>query len=132
MNIPEDLRYTSDHEWVRQDGLRMTVGITDFAQSALGDIVFIERPANDHDVIASESCGEIESTKSVSDLYAPLSGKVIATNKALDEHPEVVNADPYGDGWICIIEVIDEAAYEALLTPAAYTQLVAEAETEER
>ena len=84
MNIPEDLRYTRDHEWVRRDGERMTVGITDFAQSALGDIVFIERPSKDQAVTAAESCGEIESTKSVSDLYAPLTGTVVETNAALD------------------------------------------------
>lgn len=128
MNIPEDLRYTNDHEWVRRDGDRVTVGITDFAQSALGDIVFIERPIQDQNVTAGESCGEIESTKSVSDLYAPVSGKVIATNRDLDEHPEIINADPYGEGWICIIEAEDSAAFDALLSPEAYARLVTEAE----
>jgi len=129
MNIPEDLRYTSDHEWVRRDGARMTVGITDFAQSALGDIVFVERPIHAQAVTASESCGEIESTKSVSDLYAPLSGRVVDTNAALDEHPEIVNSDPYGDGWICVIEAADESAYDALLAPEAYALLVAQEES---
>src|ERR1700722_9097726 len=98
MSVPDDLRYTTDHEWVRREGDRFTIGITAFAQEALGDIVFVERPKID-DVVGGDVFGEIESTKSVSELYAPLSGKVVVTNEQVAEHPEVVNADPYGDGW---------------------------------
>jgi glycine cleavage system H protein len=124
MNVPGDLRYTTDHEWVRRDGDRFTIGITAFAQEALGDIVFVERPKAD-DVDAGDVCGEIESTKSVSELYAPISGKVVATNEQVDEHPEVVNADPYGEGWIAVIESEDVGTFEALLSPAQYEEIIA-------
>jgi glycine cleavage system H protein len=124
MNVPGDLRYTTDHEWVRRDGDRFTIGITAFAQEALGDIVFVERPKAD-DVVAGDVCGEIESTKSVSELYAPISGKVVATNEQVDEHPEVVNADPYGEGWLAVIESEDLGTFEALLSPAQYEEIIA-------
>jgi len=124
MNVPGDLRYTTDHEWVRRDGDRFTIGITAFAQEALGDIVFVERPKAD-DVVAGDVCGEIESTKSVSELYAPISGKVVATNEQVDEHPEVVNADPYGEGWIAVIESEDVGTFEALLSPGQYEEIIA-------
>jgi glycine cleavage system H protein len=124
MNVPGDLRYTSDHEWVRRDGDRFTIGITAFAQEALGDIVFVERPKADV-VAAGDVCGEIESTKSVSELYAPISGKVVATNEQVDEHPEVVNADPYGGGWIAVIESEDLAGFEGLLSPEQYEEIIA-------
>jgi glycine cleavage system H protein len=124
MNVPGDLRYTTDHEWVRRDGDRFTIGITAFAQEALGDIVFVERPKAD-EVAAGDVCGEIESTKSVSELYAPLSGKVVASNEQVDEHPEVVNADPYGEGWIAVIESEDLGGFEALLSPAQYEEIIA-------
>jgi glycine cleavage system H protein len=124
MNVPDDLRYTTDHEWVRREGDRFTIGITAFAQEALGDIVFVERPKID-DVVGGDVFGEIESTKSVSELYAPLSGKVVVTNEQVAEHPEVVNADPYGDGWIAVIESEDDAGFEALLSPAQYEEIIA-------
>jgi glycine cleavage system H protein len=124
MNVPDDLRYTTDHEWVRREGDRFTIGITAFAQEALGDIVFVERPKIE-DVTAGDVFGEIESTKSVSELYAPISGKVVVANEQVDEHPEVVNADPYGDGWIAVIESEDVSGFEALLSPAQYEEIIA-------
>jgi glycine cleavage system H protein len=126
MNVPGDLRYTTDHEWVRREGDRFTIGITAFAQEALGDIVFVELPKFD-EVAAGDVVGEIESTKSVSELYAPISGKVIATNEEVDEHPETVNADPYGDGWIAVIESADVGTFDALLSPAQYEEIIAAA-----
>jgi glycine cleavage system H protein len=124
MNVPDDLRYTTDHEWVRREGDRFTIGITAFAQEALGDVVFVERPKPE-DVIAGDVFGEIESTKSVSEIYAPISGKVIATNEQVDEHPEVVNADPYGNGWIAVIESEDLGGFDALLSAAQYEEIIA-------
>jgi glycine cleavage system H protein len=124
MNVPGDLRYTNDHEWVRRDGDRFTIGITAFAQEALGDIVFVERPKGEV-VVAGDICGEIESTKSVSELYAPISGEVVATNEHVDEHPEVLNADPYGAGWIAVIESEDLKGFEALLSPEQYAEIIA-------
>jgi glycine cleavage system H protein len=107
--IPEDLQYTKDHEWVRDEGDTVRVGVTDYAQDALGDIVFVTLPDNGTQVTAGETCGEVESTKSVSDLYAPVTGTVVERNDALDSAPELVNSDPYGDGWMLIIR-IDESA----------------------
>jgi len=124
MNVPEDLRYTTDHEWVRREGDRFTIGITAFAQEALGDIVFVERPKIE-DVTAGDVFGEIESTKSVSELYAPISGKVVVANEQVEEHPEVVNADPYGRGWIAVIESEDVSDFEALLSPVQYEEIIA-------
>ena len=126
MSFPDDLRYSTDHEWVRREGDKFTVGITSFAQEALGDIVFVERPKTEQ-VAAGDVFGEIESTKSVSELYAPISGKVVVTNEQLDEHPEVLNADPYGDGWIAVIESEDVGAYDALLSPAQYEEIISAA-----
>jgi len=105
MNIPEDLRYSSDHEWVRLEGTRVRVGITDYAQDALGDVVFVDLPAVGAEVSVGGSLGEVESTKSVSEVYAPVAGVVVAVNPELSGAPEQLNADPYGDGWICEIEV---------------------------
>jgi glycine cleavage system H protein len=105
---PADLRYTSEHEWVRAMGDRARVGITAYAQDALGDIVYVTLPEEGTDVTAGETCGEVESTKSVSDLYAPVSGRVLARNEALDATPELVNGDPYGEGWM--FEVTLESA----------------------
>jgi glycine cleavage system H protein len=124
MNVPDDLRYTTDHEWVRREGDRFTIGITAFAQEALGDIVFVERPKIE-EVTAGDVFGEIESTKSVSELYAPISGKVVVANEQVEEHPEVVNADPYGDGWIAVIESEDASGFDALLSPAQYEEIIA-------
>ncbi|MGY2062245.1 glycine cleavage system protein GcvH, partial [Nocardia gipuzkoensis] len=110
-SIPEDLRYTEQHEWVRRiDPTRVRVGITDYAQSQLGDVVFVQLPAVDADVKAEEGIAEVESTKSVSDIYAPLSAKVVAVNDLLDSEPETLNTDPYGDGWMFELQVDDAAA----------------------
>ncbi|WBB80790.1 glycine cleavage system protein GcvH [Micromonospora sp. WMMD882] len=119
--IPEDLRYTAEHEWVAGDGDGpVRVGITHFAQDALGDIVYVQLPDEGAVVAAGESFGEIESTKSVSEIYAPLSGTVSARNEALADTPEVINTDPYGDGWLVEIRPDDPAAVAGLLTAAAY------------
>ncbi len=118
--IPEDLRYTTDHEWVRTEGDTLRVGVTDYAQDALGDIVFVTLPESGSQVKAGDTCGEVESTKSVSDLYAPVSGTVVERNEALDTSPELVNSDPYGDGWMLTIRPDDAAAADALLDAAAY------------
>ena len=121
--IPEDLQYTKDHEWVRAEGETVRVGVTDFAQDALGDIVFVTLPEVGSHVTAGEPCGEVESTKSVSDVYAPVSGTVVERNEALDSAPEVINSDPYGDGWMMTIrpdqpggdDLLDAAGYQAAL-----------------
>jgi glycine cleavage system H protein len=118
--IPEDLKYTKDHEWVRDEGGTVRVGVTDYAQEALGDIVFVTLPETGTQVTAGQACGEIESTKSVSDVYAPVSGTVVERNEALDASPELVNSDPYGDGWMMAIRVDDGATAEGLLDAAAY------------
>jgi glycine cleavage system H protein len=117
---PEDLRYTSDHEWVRTEGDLVRVGVTDYAQEALGDIVFVTLPEVGAQVTAGETCGEVESTKSVSDLFAPVSGTVAERNEALDGSPELVNSDPYGDGWMMTIRPDDAGAVDSLLDAATY------------
>ena len=121
--IPTDLHYTKDHEWVRPDdgGEVVRVGVTDYAQEALGDIVFVTLPAEGAHVGAGESCGEIESTKSVSEIYAPVSGTVVARNEALDASPELVNSDPYGEGWMFSVRPDDATEIDSLLDAAAYT-----------
>jgi glycine cleavage system H protein len=124
MNIPDDLRYSAEHEWVRVDANLATVGITDFAQDSLGDVVFVQLPEVGTDVIAGASVSEIESTKSVSDIYAPVSGVVTAVNEALADTPELVNQDPYGQGWIMTIELSEPAEVDALLDAGAYRALV--------
>ncbi len=123
MNVPEDLRYSSDHEWARTDAGRLRVGITDYAQDALGDVVFVDLPTPGTTVEAGGLVGEVESTKSVSEIYAPVAGEVVAVNDALSEAPEQLNADPYGEGWICEIAPSDPSAVDALLDAAAYRQL---------
>jgi glycine cleavage system H protein len=124
MNIPEDLRYSAEHEWVRLTGTVARIGITDFAQDSLGDVVFVQLPDVGLDVVAGASVSEIESTKSVSDVYVPLTGVVSAQNDALADQPELVNSDPYGDGWMFEIEVSDATEVEALLDAAAYRLLI--------
>lgn len=124
--LPADLRYTEEHEWVRPDGDRCTVGITSYAQDALGDVVFVDLPDAGASVQAGEPFGEVESTKSVSDLYAPVSGTVVQRNEALEAEPEKVNQDPYGEGWMVVIEVADPDVLDRLLTPDAYAQLIAQ------
>lgn len=123
MNIPADLRYTKDHEWVSFTGTIARVGITDYAQDALGDIVFIQLPEVGATVVTDDGLGEIESTKSVNDVYAPVSGRVVKVNSALVDAPELLNSDPYGDGWICEIEV-ENPAEEGLLSAGDYASLV--------
>jgi glycine cleavage system H protein len=118
--IPEDLRYTTDHEWVRSEGETVRVGVTDYAQEALGDIVFVTLPEAGTQVTAGDTCGEVESTYSVSDIYAPLSGTVVERNEALDASPELVNSDPYGDGWMLTIRPDDTGAADTLLDAATY------------
>ncbi len=120
MNVPDDLRYTSDHEWARPDGGAVTVGLTDFAQDALGDIVFVELPAVGATVTKGGPLGEVESTKSVSQVYAPVSGTVTKVNESLRDSPENVNTDPYGQGWICVIEAPDASDLDTLLDAGAY------------
>lgn len=126
MNIPDDLQYTADHEWVRIDGDHARVGITDYAQDALGDVVFVEVPAVGASVVLGGSIGEVESTKSVSDIYAPLTGTVIEVNEALDASPGKLNDDPYGDGWLCVIAISDESQLGGLLSASAYRELTGE------
>ena len=124
MNVPGELRYSSDHEWVRVDGLRATIGITDYAQDALGDVVFVQLPAVGAKVGAGASFSEVESTKSVSDVYAPVSGTVVEVNEALAGTPELLNSDPYGAGWVCVIEMADAAEVSALMDAAGYQGLI--------
>jgi glycine cleavage system H protein len=124
---PEDLRYTDQHEWARADGGRVTVGITDYAQDALGDVVYVDLPATGTKVEAGQPFGEVESTKSVSDLYAPVSGTIVERNEGLESSPELVNADPYGDGWMVVIEADDPSAVDELLDADAYAKLVEQA-----
>ena len=124
--VPGDLRYTKDHEWVRVDGDEAVVGITQFAADQLGDIVFVELPAVGKALDAHATFGVVESVKAVSDLFAPVAGEVTGTNDALGGAPELVNSDPYGEGWMLRIRLADAGAVEALLDAAAYEQLVAE------
>jgi len=121
---PEELRYTEEHEWARVDGRRLTVGITDYAQDALGDVVYIDLPANGTRVEQGQPFGEVESTKSVSDLYAPVSGTIVERNEALESQPELVNSDPYGQGWMVVIEADEGADTGALLSAADYDKLI--------
>ena len=125
MNVPDDLRYTSDHEWTRRDGSRITVGITDYAQDALGDVVFVQLPEPGTRVEAGASFSEVESTKSVSDIYAPVSGTVVEVNNELTDAPQRLNEDPYGDGWICVIEADAPADLDGLLDAEGYRKLIA-------
>ncbi len=126
MEFPEQLRYTKEHEWVAADGARGRVGITDFAQDALGDVVFVQLPDVGANVSAMSSIAEVESTKSVSDIYAPVSGTVAEVNAGLESTPEQLNQDPYGDGWIFVIEMSDASQVDSLLDAAAYRRLVEE------
>ncbi len=124
MNIPANLLYTKDHEWIKIEGTTGTIGITDFAQGELGDIVYIDINPDLSEITEGHSFGTIEAVKTVSDLYAPIDGKVIELNKNLNDNPQLVNSDPYGDGWIIKIEVLNSAQLNDLLSPEAYqTQL---------
>ncbi|MBD29457.1 MAG: glycine cleavage system protein H [Acidimicrobiaceae bacterium] len=124
MNIPENLRYTVDHEWVLIDDGKAKVGITDYAQDALGDVVFVDIPELGKKVTVGETVTEVESTKSVSDIYAPLEGEIVEINQELDDSPELLNGDPYGEGWIFILQLSETASTESLLSPNEYRELV--------
>ena len=124
MDFPDDIRYSAEHEWVRVDGGRARVGITDYAQDALGDVVFVQLPETGTTVAANARCCEVESTKSVSDIYAPVGGTVVEVNDALNDAPERINEQPYGDGWIFVIEMSDASEIEKLMDAAAYRRLV--------
>jgi glycine cleavage system H protein len=123
MRFPEDLRYSKSHEWIRADG---TVGLSDFAQDSLGDVVHVELPEVGADFAAGDSAAEVESVKAVSDVYAPVAGKVVAVNEDLDGNEENVNKDPYGEGWLYRLEVADAAELDGLMDAAAYGRFVAE------
>ena len=124
MEFPEDLKYTKEHEWARAEGDgRIRVGITDYAQDALGDVVFVQLPEPGASLEAGGALGEVESTKSVSDIYAPVSGVVVEVNAELGDAPQRLNEDPYGEGWICVIEPADAASLEALLDAEGYRRL---------
>lgn len=124
MDIPEDLRYATDHEWARTEDGRVRIGITDYAQDALGDVVFVELPEVGTEAEKGVPLGEVESTKSVSELYAPISGTIVDVNQDLAEHPERLNEDPYGDGWICVIEPSDAGQLSELLDANGYRALI--------
>ena len=124
MNIPEELRYTEEHEWVKLDGNVATVGITDFAQSELGDIVYLEIDTLDSEIDSNDVFGTVEAVKTVSDLFMPVNGKVIEVNSSLEDNPEVVNDDPYGDGWIIKIEVPNPSDIDALMSSEEYKNLI--------
>jgi glycine cleavage system H protein len=123
MQVPEDLRYSAEHEWVRLEGDVATIGITDFAQDSLGDVVYVQLPDVGTDVVAGAGISEIESTKSVSEIYAPVSGAVAAVNEALESEPELVNRDAYGAGWIMTITLSDPTELDGLLDAAGYRAL---------
>ncbi|RPI23409.1 MAG: glycine cleavage system protein GcvH [Actinobacteria bacterium] len=124
MNVPEDRRYTEEHEWALAEDGRVRIGITDYAQEQLGEVVFVTLPKVDRRVQAGETVAEVDSTKSVAEVYAPLSGRVVAANGALAGAPELVNRDPYGEGWFILLEADDPSALDGLLDAAAYRALV--------
>ena len=126
MNVPDDLRYTADHEWARLEDGRIRIGITDYAQDALGDVVFVELPTPGTKVDSGQSFSEVESTKSVSDIYAPVAGVVAEVNTELADAPQRLNEDPYGEGWICVIEPTDIASVDSLLDAEAYRKLISD------
>lgn len=123
MDVPEDLRYTDEHEWARRENGLVRVGITDYAQDALGDVVFVELPEPGRELEQGEAFAEVESTKSVAEVYAPVTGRVAEVNEELIERPELVNQDPYGEGWFVVIEASDPGQLDELLDAAAYRQL---------
>ena len=124
MNIPEELKYTKDHEWVRIEGDEAVIGITDFAQSELGDIVFVEVETEGESIESEEIFGSVEAVKTVSDLYMPLSGEVLSFNSELEDAPEVVNSDPYGEGWMIRVKISDKSEVDTLLSAEQYKDLI--------
>ena len=124
--VPAELKYTKEHEWIQEiSPTKFRIGITDYAQSSLGDIVYIQLPKNGSSVNANSICGEVESTKSVSEIYAPITGKVVLVNEKLENNPEIINADPYGAGWIAEIEISTDSLKEVLLSAQEYQSLTA-------
>ena len=121
--IPDDLYYSEEHEWVRVDGEIAIIGITDFAQEQLGDIVYVQLPAVGESITAGSTVGELESTKSVSDVFAPIDGEIVGRNDSLDSNPEVINSDPYGEGWLLKVRVADPDVTASLLTPEQYASM---------
>lgn len=130
MSVPKDLKYTEEHEWVRFEEDRAVIGITDYAQEALGEIVFVELPVEGAELVQGDSFGAVESTKAVSELFAPVSGEIAEVNDLLVDSPELVNADPYGDGWIVKIHTdeLDQSEVDALLDPSGYEELIEDEE----
>lgn len=126
MNFPKDLKYTKDHEWVKIEGNTGTIGITDFAQKELGDIVYIEVESEGYEIDQNESFGTVEAVKTVSDLFMPISGKILEFNEDLEGSPEIANSDPYGNGWIIKIEIKDETQLEGLMSAEDYKELIGE------
>jgi glycine cleavage system H protein len=126
VDIPDQLRYVENHEWAKLDGNNVRVGITDYAQDALGDIVYVELPDVGRELTAGEAFGEIESTKSVSDVYAPVAGTVVEVNSALDDNPEIINSDPYGKGWMLVLETAPGTTLDGLMDASAYEKFTAE------
>ena len=124
MNIPKDLKYTKDHEWVRIDGDIATIGVTDFAQGELGDIVFVEIESVEETLDTEEVFGSVEAVKTVSDLFMPIAGEVLEFNEALESDPELVNSDPYGEGWMIKVKISDASELENLLSDEAYSNLI--------
>ncbi|WP_246946123.1 glycine cleavage system protein GcvH [Bacillus pinisoli] len=124
MNTPKELRYTKEHEWVQIDGNKVRIGITDFAQSELGDIVFVELPEVGDDISADEPFGSVESVKTVSELYAPVSGKVVEVNADLDDSPEFVNESPYEKAWMIVVELSDTSEVDSLMTAEQYEEMI--------
>jgi len=124
MNVPDDLRYSKDHEWARLEDGRVRIGITDYAQDALGDVVYVQIPDVGARVTTGESFSEVESTKSVSDIYAPITGTIVEVNQELADAPQRVNEEPYGEGWLVVIEADDASQFEELLDAAAYRALI--------
>ncbi|MBA4536931.1 glycine cleavage system protein GcvH [Bacillus aquiflavi] len=126
MNLPEELRYSEEHEWVKTEGDKVRIGITDFAQSELGDIVFVELPEVGDEVTADEPFGSVESVKTVSELYAPVSGKVVEVNEDLNDNPEYVNESPYENAWMIVVEPSDKSELDKLMTAEQYENMVKE------
>ncbi|WP_209125016.1 glycine cleavage system protein GcvH [Alkalihalobacillus sp. BA299] len=126
MNLPKELKYSEEHEWVKVDGNKVHVGITDFAQSELGDIVFVELPEVGDEITADEPFGSVESVKTVSELYAPVSGKVVEINEELDDAPELVNESPYEKAWMIVVELSDVSELDNLMTAEKYEEMISE------
>ena len=126
VNLPKELKYSEEHEWVKVEGNKAYIGITDFAQSELGDIVFVELPEVGDDITADEAFGSVESVKTVSELYAPVSGKVVEINEDLDDAPELVNESPYEKAWMIVVELSDESELDNLMTAEKYQEMISE------